>query len=64
VKSIGTKIQQIDGLADTPDVTSWENEFIANVVEKTGCGKATAMLSERQIETVENIYRKHFGDSK
>ena len=57
-------IQQIDALAGTNSVSPWETEFIENVVERTGNGKATAMLTEKQVAVVERIYRKHFGDAE
>lgn len=62
MKSVGAMIRQLDGLADTADVTPWENEFIESVVEKTDCGKVTVTLTEKQVSAVEKIYRKHFGD--
>jgi hypothetical protein len=59
--SIGTMIRQIEGLHDTGDVTEWENGFIESVVTKTGSGADTRALTEKQIETVERIWRKHFA---
>lgn len=59
--SVGAMIAQIEGLHDTADVTEWENGFIESVVTKTQSGKDTRGLSEKQIETVERIWRKHFA---
>jgi hypothetical protein len=59
--SVGTMIRQIEGLHDTGDVTEWENGFIESVVTKTQSGNDTRGLSEKQIETVERIWRKHFA---
>lgn len=63
MKSLGAMIQQLDGLVDTADLSDWENGFVENVVERTGNGKATSMLTERQVDSVETIYKKHFGDA-
>jgi hypothetical protein len=59
--SIGAMVKQIEGLHDTPDVSEWENGFIASVVTKTRSGADTQSLTEKQVETVERIWRKHFA---
>jgi hypothetical protein len=59
--SLGTKVKQISALIDTKDVNEWENGFIESVVTKTQSGNDTRGLSEKQIETVERIWRKHFA---
>ena len=59
--SIGTMVQQIIGLHDTADVTPWENGFIESIFEKTRDGQVTTGLSEKQVEAVERIWRKHFA---
>lgn len=61
MKTIGQMIQQIDGLRGTKDVNDWENEFIKGMVELTESGKRTSILSTRQVDTIERIYRKHFA---
>lgn len=63
MKSIGAMIQQLDGLVDTRDLTEWENEFVTNIVEGTINGKLTRKLTEKQIDVVQRIYRRHFGDA-
>jgi hypothetical protein len=54
-------VKQISALIDTKDVNEWENSFIESVVFKTACGSKTTNLTEKQVETVENIWRKHFA---
>ena len=61
MKSIGQKIQQLDGLRGTSDITAWEESFIESILEKTGNGHHTMGLTEKQIDTVERIYGKHFA---
>lgn len=58
--SLGTMVKQIDGLTSS-DVSEWEAQFIENIVARTKCGDDTRGLSEKQAETVLNIWRKHFA---
>jgi hypothetical protein len=53
-------IKIIEGLADTKDVSDWENGFIASIVDITKGGTVTSMLSEKQVASIEKIYNKHF----
>lgn len=53
--SIATMVKQIAGLAGTKDVTQWENDFIASIARRN------TSLTEKQIEIVERIWRKHFA---
>ncbi len=61
MKSVGAKIEQIAGLHDTSDVNEWENNFIASVVESTCNGRYTRLLSEKQLDAIDRIWRKHFA---
>lgn len=60
--SIGTMVKTIAGLAGTDDVTEWESEFIESVVERTDNGRDTTKLSTKQVNIIERIHSKHFGD--
>jgi hypothetical protein len=59
--SLGTMVKQISALIDTKDVNEWENGFIESVAFKTAFGSKTTGLTEKQVETVERIWRKHFA---
>lgn len=59
--SINTMIQQLDGLNETADLTDWESGFVANIVQRTHGGKVCTSLTERQIDSIERIYQKHFA---
>lgn len=61
MKSIGQMIAQLDGLSGTSEINCWEGEFIASVVEKTADGKDTTRLSDKQIDIVQRLYRRHFA---
>jgi hypothetical protein len=60
--SINTMVKKVAGLADTKDVSDWENQFIKSVVEKTRHGDNTTALTEKQIDVLERLHRKHFAD--
>lgn len=61
MKSLGAMIKQLSGLIDTDDLTDWENLFVTDVCEKTNDGGVTGTLSEKQVTTVERIFKKHFA---
>ena len=58
MKSIKQMIERIEGLTDTRDVTEWENDFIKAMSERKD---DTAVLSERQVQQIEQLYNKHFA---
>lgn len=64
MKSIGQMIDQLDGMLGTKDLTTWEDQFLTDMSERTNCGVNTGALSEKQVAVVERIYRKHFGDAE
>lgn len=59
--SINTMVKQCAGLLGTPDVNEWEQRFITDVKERTSNGDNTSMLTEKQVESLERIWRKHFS---
>lgn len=60
--SFGTKIEQLDGLRDTDDLTQWEQGFVTNILERyLVAGRDTRMLSSPQADTIEKIWSKHFS---
>ncbi len=59
--SIGSMVKALDGLRGTNDMTTWEQGFVESVVERSGCGKDTTKLSDKQVETVLAIYESHFA---
>jgi hypothetical protein len=59
--SISTQIIQLSGLIGTDDLNDWENDFLTDICEKTQDGKITGTLSDRQVTTIERIYKKHFA---
>jgi hypothetical protein len=59
--SVRTMLLQLAGLADTRDVSDWENSFIKSVLDRTDNAARTSGLSEKQLESIEAIWRKHFA---
>lgn len=59
--SLNTMVKKTAGLIDTRDVNDWENRFLQSVQEKTRGGDDTSSLTEKQVETLERIYDKHFA---
>ena len=61
MKTIAMKIEQLDGLTDTADVTPWENAFITSIVSRMRPDKDTRWISDKQVEIIERIWGKHFA---
>lgn len=60
--SIGMMVKRCAGLVDTGDVNDWENDFLENVIERSDNGEDTTKLTSKQVEVLERIFKKHFGD--
>lgn len=59
--SIGTKVEQIDGLRGTSDLNAWEESFVTSIVERYEAAKRdTQSFTEKQIDSIDRIWRKHF----
>lgn len=59
--SINTMVKQCSGLLGTHDVNDWEERFLSDICERTNDGDNTSMLTEKQVEVLERIWRKHFA---
>lgn len=60
--SLGTKIEQLNGLRDTNDLTQWEQGFVTSILERyLVAGRDTRMLSSKQVEVIERVWDKHFA---
>lgn len=64
MKSLGAMIQQLDGLLNTRDLNAWENQFVTSLVLRTQQGRDTSRLTERQVDRMTELYRKHFADAE
>ena len=60
--SLGTKIEQLDGLRDTKDLSEWEQSFVTSILERyLLAGRDTRMLTSKQVDAIEKIWSKHFA---
>lgn len=60
--SLGTKIEQLDGLRDTKDLSQWEQGFVTSILERyLLAGRDTRMLTSKQVDVIERIWTKHFA---
>lgn len=61
IVSIGAQIKSLSGLVGTKDISDWEDGFISSIVEKSGNGERTSYLTEKQVDHIDTLYRKHFA---
>ena len=59
--SLNNMVKRCAGLIGTDDVSEWESNFLASIVEKTQGGDNTTSLTEKQIDVLERIHNKHFA---
>jgi hypothetical protein len=60
--SLGTKIEQLDGLRDTKDLSEWEQGFVTSILESyLLAGRDTRILTSKQVDVIERIWTKHFA---
>lgn len=59
--TINTMVKRCMGLIDTTDVSDWESDFLQTIAERTRDGDDTSRLTERQIDVLDRIFRKHFS---
>lgn len=59
--SIGTKIKQLAALRGTKDISVWIEGFLNGIVDKTGNGDDTSMLTGKQIDVIEKEWARHFA---
>lgn len=58
--STTTMTKRLAGLLDTRDLTEWEQQFVRSVLARLDAGQITT-LTERQVETLEALHRRHFA---
>lgn len=60
--SLGTQIEQLDGLRDTNDLNQWEQGFVTSILDRyLEAGRDTRALSGKQALVIDRIWRKHFS---
>lgn len=60
--SLGVKLEQLDGLRDTGDLSDWESDFVGSVIGRyRRAGDRTSVLSEKQVEKIDDLWGRHFA---
>lgn len=60
--SLGTQIEQLDGLRDTNDLNQWEQAFVTSILDRyLLAGRDTRVLSGKQALVIDRIWRQHFS---
>ena len=62
MKSIYNMLQQLKNLLNTEDLNPFETRFIKDVNEQAEQHNSTTHLSSKQVELIEKLYSKNFGD--
>ena len=62
MKSIYAMLQQLKNLLDTADLNPFETRFVKDVSEQSEQRNSTTYLSSKQVELIEKLYSKNFGD--
>lgn len=59
--SHATKIEQLEALLDTPELTPWEQRFVFGVASHLARHRSTERLTLRQLEVIDRIWERHFA---
>lgn len=59
--ALNTMVKRVSGLLGTKDLSQWEGDFVATIVDNTKNGDNTTSLTEKQIDVLERIFDKHFA---
>lgn len=59
--TVNTQLERVSGLLDTKDLSDWEQDFVENVWSLSRQGKRPDLLSAKQLESLERIFKKHFA---
>lgn len=57
---IGSMLEMLNGLRGTYALTQWEEQFVGSCWAHSHSATQTSGLSEKQVATLEQIYRVHF----
>lgn len=58
--STAAMVTKLEGCQGTGDLTEWEEGFVEKMVRLRDDGRLTS-ISEKQVETLEQLHNKHFG---
>ena len=61
VVSTNVMIKSLDGMLGTDDLSEWESGFVSSISDSTLAGADTSRLTEKQLDRLTELYRKHFA---
>jgi hypothetical protein len=61
MKSILQKLEQLSGLIGTADLNNWQAQFIRDNHARVVAANSSAALSEKQVETIDQLWQRHFS---
>lgn len=59
--SIGSMIKKLTELLGTGDLDTYDQSFIRSASDRSNRGADTSALSDKEVEIVDTIFRKHFA---
>ena len=59
--SIGSMIKALVEMIGTGDLSTYDQSFVRSVADQSKQGGDTSELSDKQVEIVDTIFRKHFS---
>lgn len=62
--TLNTMVKRCAGLLGTGELSEWEEDFMRGVLARTRNGDDTRALTERQVDSLERIFEKHYGDAQ
>ena len=60
--SLQEMLRRLQLLLAGSELGEWESDFIANVYARSSNGTRTSVLSGRQVEVIEKLFRRHFNN--
>lgn len=60
IVSIGKMVKSLLEMIGTGELTTYDQSFIRSAAEQSNQGADTSRLSDKQVEIVDTIFRKHF----
>ena len=60
--ALWAKLEQIDGLRGTNDLSVWEQGFVVSVMRRyREAGDRTSSLTDQQVTKIDEIWSRHFA---
>lgn len=60
--STQVKLEQLEGLVDTNDLSDWETDFVESMLDRAYTNDAGVLsFTDAQVAKLEEIWSKHFA---